>query len=77
MQKKVDSIESLEQILINKDSDIKNLNWEIDQIRSEVGSFEQYLKSFEWEMKTHNDSLNRTLNKEDILLPKGQSFNTQ
>lgn len=77
LKKERDSIDSLEQILINKDSEIKNLTWEIELIRSEVGSFEQYLKSFEWEMKTHNDSLNRTLNKEDIKLPKGQEFNTQ
>jgi len=44
-------------------------------IRNEVGSFEQYLKSLEWEMKTHNDSLGRTMAKNAITLPSGQSFN--
>jgi len=33
------------------------------------------LKTFEWEIKTHNDSLNRTLNKESVLLPTGQALN--
>jgi len=52
--------------LKNKNDEINKVNFEYQELLSEVCSYEQHLKNIEFELTTHIDSLNRTLNKHDV-----------